>query len=160
MRPKTKTAVDLTAARHTQHGLFEDVAATSEALLKVMQQTKNWLLMSAPRRESIKMITHKLARIGAGDFTLADHWDDIGGYALLGRRDGQNDQPTASLKRPRRRPAKKAVKRVAKKPRARPAKKRAAKAVSVRRRGNVTTMRSRRSGQDLRQVPQPTQAAE
>lgn len=126
---KTTTAKELTAVRHTQHGLFEDVAKTSEGLMAIMAATKNWNVLSPQRREAIKMITHKLARIGAGDYTHADHWDDIGGYALLGKRDGQNDQPTPSLRSARRKPrkAKKAAKRPArkatKKVRARPAKK-------------------------------------
>jgi hypothetical protein len=31
------------------------------------------------------MILHKLARVLSGNPDNADHWDDIGGYARLGR---------------------------------------------------------------------------
>lgn len=130
---RKKTALTLTDVRHTTHGLFEDVAATSEALMDALRKTKNWLLMSAPRREALKMIMHKAARIGAGDFNLADHWDDIGGYAKLGKQDGQFDAlaPVVLRKSRKVRPAKKPVRkaRAAKKKKvaARPAKSRVAK---------------------------------
>lgn len=87
-----KNAEALTNERNKTHGNFEDVALTSSSLLAVMMQSKQWYNMSDARREAIKMITHKLARIGAGDFSHAEHWDDIGGYALLGKRDGQHDK--------------------------------------------------------------------
>lgn len=125
----TRNAKALTGERHTTHGLFENVAATSAGLLAVMAASPNWSTMSVQRREAIKMIVHKLGRIGAGDASHPDHWDDIGGYALLGKQDGQN--PPVQLAAARKRPAKKtrtAKKSAAKKVTARPARKTAKKA--------------------------------
>lgn len=35
--------------------------------------------------EALKMICHKIARIVTGDPNYADNWDDIAGYAQLGK---------------------------------------------------------------------------
>lgn len=35
--------------------------------------------------EALEMILAKIARIVSGDPNHADHWDDIAGYALLGK---------------------------------------------------------------------------
>lgn len=43
------------------------------------------------RKEAIEMIFFKIARIICGDPNRADHWDDIAGYAMLGKG---NQEPT------------------------------------------------------------------
>jgi len=40
---------------------------------------------TAAQGEAIHMICVKLARIVCGDPNHADHWDDIAGYARLGK---------------------------------------------------------------------------
>jgi hypothetical protein len=39
--------------------------------------------LSDDQRETLDMIAHKIGRIMAGDPNVADHWDDIAGYAKL-----------------------------------------------------------------------------
>lgn len=130
-----KAAKALTKTRHKTHGKFEDVATTSSALFGVMQTTKNWAHLSVQRQEAIKMIVHKLGRIGAGNPDEPDHWDDIGGYAELGKNDGQfaGRRKAAKPRAPARANLKKAKPPKAKEP----AKKRVAKKAARPARGRV-----------------------
>jgi hypothetical protein len=84
-----RNVIKITRERNKTHGNFENVAAMSQGLLAVLAASQNWGTLSEARRESIFLISHKLARIVSGDPDHADHWDDIGGYAELGKNDGQ-----------------------------------------------------------------------
>lgn len=101
--PKSKAPIqvsegDKTAAilreRGNVHGNWEDNARISRAFHEITQHEANarrerlQVSLSDSQREAIDMILHKVSRIIAGDPTHADHWDDIGGYARLGR-DGE-----------------------------------------------------------------------
>jgi hypothetical protein len=86
--PRKIKPKSLLAIRPTTHGPFTEVAGTAQALENVLSQTTNWPGFSPVRRMVLKEIAHKLARIGAGDPSHTDHWDDIGGYLELGKRDG------------------------------------------------------------------------
>jgi hypothetical protein len=116
-----RVAKQLVAARPKTHGNIEDVANTSQGIMGVLRRSPNWEGLSNVRKESILLIAHKLARIVSGNPDHADHWDDIGGYAELGKNNAQApaEMPVAaSLKRAARkvkkvaaRPAKKSAKR-------------------------------------------------
>lgn len=87
-KAKSSPAQALTATRRVTHGPFKDVATTTEALQAVLSKTTNWPALSPVRHMVLKEICHKLARIGAGDPSHKDHWDDIGGYLELGKNEG------------------------------------------------------------------------
>lgn len=88
-RSKVKSKAEaLTASRKPTHGAFESVAAHVLASEATMSASPNWNKISDVRRMALKEIHHKIARILCGDPDHADHWDDIGGYAELGKKDG------------------------------------------------------------------------
>lgn len=69
--------------RQKTHGEFEDVAHRSQMIKAAIRSGRNWSLLSTWQRESIEMLSMKLARILEGDANNADHWHDIAGYAQL-----------------------------------------------------------------------------
>lgn len=79
----------LTAERRATHGDWKTTAraanrlklALRESLVESAQPTK----LNAQQLEALDMILGKIARIVSGDPNHPDHWDDIAGYALLGR---------------------------------------------------------------------------
>mgnify|MGYP003112821769 FL=1 len=75
----------LIAERGKTHGDFSTRAGTAQALKEVMSRGANWDDLPPSQREALDMIAVKVSRILHGDPSLADHWDDIAGYALLGR---------------------------------------------------------------------------
>lgn len=46
-----------------------------------MRGMPSWVSMSLAQREAADMIIHKMQRILAGDPNVADHWEDVKGYA-------------------------------------------------------------------------------
>lgn len=64
------------------HGDFEKVATLDTELLSTFYTYSNSELSRA-QYCAIKMILHKLARIGCGNPDFIDHWQDIVGYASL-----------------------------------------------------------------------------
>ena len=52
--------------------------------LKQRSEAGLWPL-TIPQLEALDMICVKISRIIAGDPSHADHWDDIAGYAQLGK---------------------------------------------------------------------------
>ena len=73
---------DILDQRQKTHGNFEKVARLDTELFS----TFNTYLYSSLSNEqycAIKMILHKIARIGCGDPEFIDHWQDIIGYAQL-----------------------------------------------------------------------------
>ena len=72
--------------RRATHGRYDDFANLEQGL----QQTffnNSTVPMTATQRSAVNMILHKLARIGTGDPSYIDHWDDIAGYAQRGKGD-------------------------------------------------------------------------
>lgn len=73
--------------RGSRYGEFDDAADLSQALKSLfdmhVQTRGNPELFTNPINEAIEMIFHKLARIGNGDPTYVDNFDDIAGYAQL-----------------------------------------------------------------------------
>lgn len=160
--PKRSKGEELTYTRQPTHGPFETVAKISLGFDCVAVASPNWVNLSYTRQMALQEIFHKAARILCGDPDHADHWDDIGGYAELGKKDGSPIQavPFAKLtkaKKVKPRPAvkaKKAPKAVVR--RARPGKpRRVAKA-----RAAVRPARPARPPRAARPVAPVAQAAE
>jgi hypothetical protein len=78
--------VALTNERKNQHGEWLVQSRLSEYIKHDMRQSPNWVGVLDPgQREALDMIAVKISRILAGDPNHADHWDDIAGYAYLGK---------------------------------------------------------------------------
>jgi len=75
--------------REKTHGDFDRVAYVYESLKNIVERHIN--SYNATQRLAIFMILLKLARIICGNANYDDHWDDISGYALLGK--GKEDLP-------------------------------------------------------------------
>lgn len=75
--------------REKTHGSFVDHARITQRLKDIIMDElvnraeRGQEPLTAMMREAIDMNLHKIGRIIAGDPRLADHWDDIAGYALL-----------------------------------------------------------------------------
>jgi hypothetical protein len=73
--------------REKTHGPYKVKAEIIQNLKRVMTAYAGWHSLSDVQRESLDMIVHKIGRILSGDPNVADHWDDIAGYAKLVSRD-------------------------------------------------------------------------
>lgn len=82
----------LTDERMFTHGDWKSQSATADALLEVLSKTKNWHNLRPYQRQALTLIATKISRIVNGDPTHEDHWDDIGGYALLGKEGHTNGE--------------------------------------------------------------------
>ena len=76
-------ADQLIVDRAKTHGDYELNAETAQSLKRMLHQQDGWLRLSHIQRESLENICTKLGRIMAGDPNVAEHWDDIAGYARL-----------------------------------------------------------------------------
>lgn len=75
----------LTEERGKQHGDWSQQAKTAFRLKEVARKGKNWSMLESHQTEALDMILTKLSRILTGDPAHEDHWDDIAGYAYLGK---------------------------------------------------------------------------
>lgn len=75
----------LLQTRAKTHGSYPSTARVSQGLKDVMKSGPNWVSLTDEQAESLEMIAAKVARILSGDPAFADHWDDVIGYAKLGR---------------------------------------------------------------------------
>lgn len=73
---------DILDQRQKTHGNFEKVAILDTELFSTFN-TYLYSSLSDEQYCAIKMILHKIARIGCGDPEFIDHWQDIIGYAQL-----------------------------------------------------------------------------
>jgi hypothetical protein len=69
--------------RGKRYGSFIDHSVIAQELKDVMHKTEGWKKLLPYQKESLEMITHKIARILNGDPDYADSWHDITGYATL-----------------------------------------------------------------------------
>lgn len=82
----------LIETRQTTHGAFSDHARITQRLKGVLdfelikREQRGQHNLSCQQLESIEMIFHKIGRIVAGDPNVADHWDDIAGYAWIANK--------------------------------------------------------------------------
>lgn len=73
----------LLTERGKTHGDYTEHARISQNLKAMMMGEPSYMILTAPMRESLEMIAHKIGRILAGNPDFRDHWDDIAGYAKL-----------------------------------------------------------------------------
>ncbi len=71
------------AERGNRYGDFAVHAMITQNIKMAMQHSPNWVKLSAPMKESLEMIAHKIGRILNGDPNYIDSWHDIIGYARL-----------------------------------------------------------------------------
>ena len=74
----------LIAERGKAHGDWHKQASIAQQLKAVLYPARNAL--TPHQVEALEMIAVKMSRILAGDPNHADHWDDIAGYARLGKQ--------------------------------------------------------------------------
>lgn len=79
---------DILKERQKTHGEFKDNALISQNLKMFFRKCEGWDCMDNVQREALDMIALKLSRILSGNYKVEDHWDDIAGYAKLGKNDG------------------------------------------------------------------------
>ncbi len=75
---------DILVEREKTHGDFRDTASVSQ---RFRDTIRSYGSLTATQEEALMMIALKIARILCGDAFFAEHWDDIIGYARLGRGD-------------------------------------------------------------------------
>lgn len=73
----------LLGERESTHGRYIEQATTGEALRGIMQDARNWHVMSPVQRDALMMISVKISRILNGKHKHPDTWKDIAGYATL-----------------------------------------------------------------------------
>jgi hypothetical protein len=86
----------LTNERKNQHGDWRKQAMCAGRLKQVAEDSTNYPMLAHYQREALDMILTKVSRILEGDPAHADHWDDIAGYAFLGR--GGHSKDTADAR--------------------------------------------------------------
>ncbi|MEI1732899.1 DUF6378 domain-containing protein [Acinetobacter baumannii] len=69
--------------RGERYGDFAEVAATTQALMAVIDSAYNSEQLDDSMKTSLFMICNKMARIVNGDPNYIDNWHDIAGYATL-----------------------------------------------------------------------------
>ena len=90
---KTPLTVDMILKeRGSRYGSFRDNSRISQKLSYILadelceRTSRGQCFLEAYQREALEMIFHKIARIVSGDDPgYADNWDDIAGYAQLGK---------------------------------------------------------------------------
>jgi hypothetical protein len=75
----------LLTTRHSTHGKFIDNARISQNLKAMLHSEDAWGGLEPNQQEALDLICTKISRIMSGHHDFADHWDDIGGYARLGK---------------------------------------------------------------------------
>lgn len=87
--PEPKRTAEILDERTPTHGpwpLQSRVAEDLQGALRWPIERHNKAVIPAGVLQALDLISVKLSRIVCGDFTHADHWDDIAGYATLARR--------------------------------------------------------------------------
>jgi hypothetical protein len=79
------TIEQLISTRQTTHGDWNEQSKLASDLKSLLHRSRQWNTMTAGQREALDMIATKLSRIGSGNPNEGDHWDDIAGYAKLGK---------------------------------------------------------------------------
>ena len=91
--PKLVPTVDtILKERGSRYGSFRDNSRISQELAHIVRKEnavrpqRTQIPLTYYELEAIEMIFHKIARIVSGDDpSYADNWDDIAGYAHLGK---------------------------------------------------------------------------
>jgi len=79
--------------RKSVHGDWDKQSHIAFKLKKVLRSGVSFELelLTPSQQEAIEMICVKISRIACGDPNHADHWDDILGYAQLGKKGHEHD---------------------------------------------------------------------
>ena len=85
MTNSPKSPGELIQERKSTHGSWKHQASLAHDLKECMHKTVAWPTLSAMQKEALDMIALKTSRIIIGNADEPDHWDDIAGYALLGK---------------------------------------------------------------------------
>jgi hypothetical protein len=75
----------LTTTRHSTHGDWQQQSGCARQLKEVISFGAGENGLSASQHEALDMIAVKISRILTGNPNEPDHWDDIMGYAKLGK---------------------------------------------------------------------------
>jgi len=85
------SAETLTNERKSTHGDWNKQAITADNLVSSLEDSVNWRTLHPTQRQALILIATKMSRIACGNPNEPDHWDDIAGYAYLGKGGhGQN----------------------------------------------------------------------
>ena len=82
---KVPCAEDIIEEREKTHGPPDETFGMAAALVSALTFNRDWTKPFEPHEIAITNILYKVARIMQGSYH-PDHWDDIGGYALLGKK--------------------------------------------------------------------------
>ena len=82
---KPKSPMELTREKKKEHGDWKEQADMVHLLKVTMRHGRNWFTLENYQREALEMNQLKVSRILTGNPGLDDHWDDIAGYAFLGK---------------------------------------------------------------------------
>ena len=85
VKGKSMTTKQLVVERGKVHGDWIVQANLVGGLKNEMRWSRNWPGIGAYQREALEMIQLKVSRILTGDSEAEEHWDDIAGYAYLGK---------------------------------------------------------------------------
>jgi len=85
---------ELIADRKNTHGDWNNQAWVANRIKIALRNGGAWNTMSPGQQEAVEMVAVKLSRIVAGNPAHDDHWDDLMGYALLGKQ-GHDFNPKA-----------------------------------------------------------------
>jgi hypothetical protein len=79
----TVNTEELLAERQKTHGEYAEHARCTQTILRALQAERGYSALSDMQKETLHMIAHKMGRIVTGNPDIADHYDDIAGYAKL-----------------------------------------------------------------------------
>ena len=80
------TIESLIAERDKTHGNWSKQAQCAQSLKNCIRRAQEPLrTLSKGQMEAIEMVLVKASRIACGNPNEPDHWDDIIGYAMLGK---------------------------------------------------------------------------
>lgn len=71
------------AERAKTHGDYTEHAECTQEIMAVLAKHRRFAGLAADQKETLHMIAHKMGRVVTGNPDVADHWDDIAGYAKL-----------------------------------------------------------------------------
>ena len=73
--------------RGLRYGDFVGRARITQNVKRAMADSPNWAGLTDDKKLALEMIAEKVGRILNGDADYTDSWDDMAGYARLGRGD-------------------------------------------------------------------------
>ena len=71
--------------RDSSYGDYGKQSEIAEHLIGTMESIPDWGMLSADKKQSLRMIQVKIARLLNGDPNHVDSWHDIAGYAELAK---------------------------------------------------------------------------